>query len=134
MRGRTEDVGVELDVFEGAPGSVEGELTLRRAVGVVAAFGVRRLAITRRSAIVNAASSRRFRAFSSGHLNCVSSRSSAGRGSCRVTMITPSTTKATSDSASGYGGMRPGPSWQMKREMLTPRATTHWDELATVRA
>lgn len=34
----------------------------------------------------------------------------------------------------GYGGMRPGPSWQMKREMLTPRATTHWDELATVRA
>ncbi len=34
----------------------------------------------------------------------------------------------------GYGGMRPGPSWQMKREMLTPRATTHWDELAIVRA
>ncbi len=34
----------------------------------------------------------------------------------------------------GYGGMRPGPSWQMKREMLTPRATTHWGELATVRA
>lgn len=30
----------------------------------------------------------------------------------------------------GYGGMRPGPAWQMKREMLTPRATTHWDELA----
>jgi len=34
----------------------------------------------------------------------------------------------------GYGGFRPGPSWQMKRSMLTPRATTHWDELATVRA
>lgn len=32
----------------------------------------------------------------------------------------------------GYGGMRPGPTWQMKREMLTPRATTHWDELAIV--
>ena len=30
----------------------------------------------------------------------------------------------------GYGGIRPGPSWQMKRGMLTPRATTHWDELA----
>ena len=24
--------------------------------------------------------------------------------------------------------------WQMKREMLTPRATTHWSELARVRA
>ena len=34
----------------------------------------------------------------------------------------------------GWGGMRPGPSWQMKREMLTKRATTHWDELVTVRA
>jgi len=34
----------------------------------------------------------------------------------------------------GYGGFRPGPSWQMKREMLTPRATTHWAELARVRA
>lgn len=34
----------------------------------------------------------------------------------------------------GYGGVRPGPSWQMKREMLTPRATTHWDELAVVYA
>lgn len=31
----------------------------------------------------------------------------------------------------GWGGLRPGPSWQMKREMLTPRATTHWDELIT---
>jgi DNA polymerase V len=34
----------------------------------------------------------------------------------------------------GYGGFRPGPSWQMKRAMLTPRATTHWAELASVRA
>lgn len=34
----------------------------------------------------------------------------------------------------GYAGLRPGPKWQMKREMLTKRATTHWDELATVRA
>lgn len=34
----------------------------------------------------------------------------------------------------GYGGFRPGPSWQMKRGMLTPRATTHWDELVRVRA
>lgn len=34
----------------------------------------------------------------------------------------------------GYAGMRPGPKWQMKREMLTKRATTHWDELVTVRA
>lgn len=34
----------------------------------------------------------------------------------------------------GWGGMRPGPAWQMKREMLTKRATTHWDELITVRA
>jgi DNA polymerase V len=32
----------------------------------------------------------------------------------------------------GYGGFRPGPAWQMKRSMLTQRATTHWDELATV--
>jgi DNA polymerase V len=34
----------------------------------------------------------------------------------------------------GYGGLRPGPSWQMKRGMLSPRATTHWEELVTVRA
>ena len=34
----------------------------------------------------------------------------------------------------GYGGLRPGPAWQMKREMLSRRATTHWDELALVRA
>ncbi|MDF1488796.1 DinB/UmuC family translesion DNA polymerase [Tessaracoccus caeni] len=34
----------------------------------------------------------------------------------------------------GYGGLRPGPAWQMKRGLLTPRATTHWDELMIVRA
>lgn len=34
----------------------------------------------------------------------------------------------------GYGGFRPGPNWQMKRSMLTPRATTHWEELTLVRA
>jgi DNA polymerase V len=34
----------------------------------------------------------------------------------------------------GYAGLRPGPAWQMKREMLTKRATTHWDELVEVRA
>ncbi|GAA5199068.1 hypothetical protein GCM10023346_37860 [Arthrobacter gyeryongensis] len=30
----------------------------------------------------------------------------------------------------GYGGLRPGPSWQMKQDFLSPMATTHWDELA----
>lgn len=34
----------------------------------------------------------------------------------------------------GWGGFRPGPSWQMRRDMLTRRATTQWDELMTVRA
>lgn len=34
----------------------------------------------------------------------------------------------------GYAGLRPGPSWQMKRAVLTPRATPHWAELTTVRA
>ena len=34
----------------------------------------------------------------------------------------------------GRGGMREGPSWQMRREMMSPRYTTHWDELLTVRA
>lgn len=34
----------------------------------------------------------------------------------------------------GWGGMRPGPSWQMHRGMLSKRATTHWDELVTVHA
>ena len=30
----------------------------------------------------------------------------------------------------GYGGLAEPPGWSMKREMLSPRATTHWDELA----
>lgn len=34
----------------------------------------------------------------------------------------------------GYAGLRQGPAWDMKREMLTKRATTHWDELVTARA
>lgn len=34
----------------------------------------------------------------------------------------------------GFGGIRPGPAWQMKRSMLTARATTHWDELAIAHA
>ena len=34
----------------------------------------------------------------------------------------------------GHAGIRPGPHWRMKREMLSARATTHWDELASVRA
>lgn len=34
----------------------------------------------------------------------------------------------------GWGGMRPGPSWQMQRSMLSKRATTHWDELIVARA
>ncbi|MFK4298106.1 DNA polymerase V [Arthrobacter sp. GAS37] len=34
----------------------------------------------------------------------------------------------------GWAGMRPGPQWRMRRDMLTPRATTHWGELATVKA
>ena len=34
----------------------------------------------------------------------------------------------------GRGGMQEGPSWQMRRELMSPRYTTHWDELLTVRA
>lgn len=34
----------------------------------------------------------------------------------------------------GRAGMRRGPSWQMKREMMSPRYTTHWDELLQVKA
>ncbi|MGH1978220.1 Y-family DNA polymerase [Rothia sp. L_38] len=33
----------------------------------------------------------------------------------------------------GYAGLARPPEWQMKREMLSPRATTHWDELVKVR-
>lgn len=34
----------------------------------------------------------------------------------------------------GHGGIRGGPDWTMKRDMLSPRYTTHWDELPVVRA
>ncbi len=34
----------------------------------------------------------------------------------------------------GAAGLKEGVAWQMKREMLSPRATTHWAELATVKA
>lgn len=34
----------------------------------------------------------------------------------------------------GLAGMKAGPQWQMKREMMSPRYTTHWDELLTVHA
>ncbi|MFF2243737.1 Y-family DNA polymerase [Arthrobacter sp. NPDC058130] len=34
----------------------------------------------------------------------------------------------------GHGGIRGGPDWSMKRDMLSPRYTTHWDELPLVKA
>ena len=34
----------------------------------------------------------------------------------------------------GLGGLAKPPSWEMKRAMLSKRATTHWDELMLVRA
>jgi len=34
----------------------------------------------------------------------------------------------------GRAGLREGPAWQMKRNMMSPRYTTHWDELLTVKA
>lgn len=34
----------------------------------------------------------------------------------------------------GLGGMRLAPGWTMRREMLSRRATTHWDELCEARA
>ncbi|KQO98628.1 Y-family DNA polymerase [Leifsonia sp. Leaf264] len=34
----------------------------------------------------------------------------------------------------GLGGIRKGPVWKMRREQLSPRATTHWDELAVAYA
>lgn len=33
----------------------------------------------------------------------------------------------------GYAGFAQQPSWQMKRELLSPRGTTHWSELAIVK-
>jgi DNA polymerase V len=34
----------------------------------------------------------------------------------------------------GFAGIRGGPDWTMKRDMLSPRYTTHWDELPLVKA
>jgi DNA polymerase V len=34
----------------------------------------------------------------------------------------------------GYAGIRGGPDWSMQRTMLSPRYTTHWDELPVVKA
>lgn len=34
----------------------------------------------------------------------------------------------------GRAGFKQGPAWQMKRNMMSPRYTTHWDELLTVYA
>lgn len=34
----------------------------------------------------------------------------------------------------GLAGMKAGPEWTMRREMMSPRYTTHWDELLTVHA
>jgi DNA polymerase V len=34
----------------------------------------------------------------------------------------------------GHAGIRAGPDWSMKRDLLSPRYTTHWDELPIVRA
>lgn len=34
----------------------------------------------------------------------------------------------------GMAGMRLGAGFEMRREMLSPRATTHWAEMATVLA
>ena len=34
----------------------------------------------------------------------------------------------------GRGGLKNAPVWNMRREMLSPRATTHWDEITKVKA
>lgn len=34
----------------------------------------------------------------------------------------------------GLAGLKDGPEWEMRREMMSPRYTTHWDELLTVHA
>ena len=34
----------------------------------------------------------------------------------------------------GRAGLRDGPAWQMRRNMMSPRYTTHWEELLTVKA
>ncbi|MCS3494473.1 DNA polymerase V [Arthrobacter sp. JUb119] len=34
----------------------------------------------------------------------------------------------------GLAGLQQGPAWEMKREMMSPRYTTHWSEVLTVKA
>ena len=34
----------------------------------------------------------------------------------------------------GHAGIRGGPDWTMRRDMLSPRYTTHWAELPVVKA
>ena len=34
----------------------------------------------------------------------------------------------------GLGGLKSAPSWNMRRDMLSRRATTHWDELCEAHA
>lgn len=34
----------------------------------------------------------------------------------------------------GAAGVKGGPDWYMKRDMLSPRYTTHWDELPVAEA
>src|SRR5690625_5168365 len=58
----------------------------------MAAAGVRRLAITRRSSIVSAYCSRRARALKLGRLNWTSSKTSRRLGSCRLIIRPPSGT------------------------------------------
>ena len=33
----------------------------------------------------------------------------------------------------GRAGLQQGPAWEMRREMMSPRYTTHWRELLTVK-
>nr|WP_023164770.1 DUF4113 domain-containing protein [Brevibacterium sp. Ap13]AGY35333.1 DNA-directed DNA polymerase UmuC [Brevibacterium sp. Ap13] len=52
-----------------------------------------------------------------------------------ATIIDEVTTKLGRDNLGlGFGGLKSGVDWQMARNMLSPRCTTHWGELATVRA
>ncbi|MGO2485295.1 MAG: DUF4113 domain-containing protein [Glutamicibacter ardleyensis] len=34
----------------------------------------------------------------------------------------------------GQTGLQQGPTWEMRREMMSPRYTTHWKELLNVKA
>lgn len=34
----------------------------------------------------------------------------------------------------GMAGLKGGPVWKMRREQLSPRYTTHWNELAIAKA